>query len=149
MLKREIIKEWIKKNGMRESERQTARDIYADYPHLWNGYMSVRGVLRKINNNGTHEPVKKPTEKQDIITEDQLRSMYDIKTIVISALSSLIDGEYYREADFIRRHLAGKSGYRSILESRIAQPYKGKASGQVFYSHPASIQKMKEEGILV
>jgi len=90
------------------------------------------------------------------ITEQELRKKFDVKTIVIQALKSLSEknqqGEriFYPDAEFVRQFgLQGRAGYRPVLESDMAAPYRGKAQGRVIWGHPDSIQLMKNEGILL
>lgn len=82
------------------------------------------------------------------ISEDQLRAMFDIREIVFTELRTLKKKEYWKDADFVRR-FQGRGAYRSILETPEAQKYKGKAAGQVFWSHPESIAEMKLRGVLL
>jgi hypothetical protein len=85
---------------------------------------------------------------QQALSEAELRAMFDIRQIVRTELDRISEGEFWKDADFTRR-FQGKSGYRSILESQDAMPYRGKAGGQVFWGHPRSITKLKHEGILI
>lgn len=154
-MKSDIIREFIEKNGMvDDSERATARAIFEANPGVWNDLDNVRNLMRSVVFRKNPRPCVTPKVvtrevSTDSLSETQLRELFDVKTIVTNALNSLKPGEFWREPDFIRRNLNGKSGYRSVLESNLTQPFRGKASGQVFYSHPASIEKMKEEGVLL
>ncbi len=87
-------------------------------------------------------------EASPALTEQELRDMCDIKTIVFRELQSLKRGMFWRDPDFVRR-LQGKPGYRSVLESPEAAAFRGKSQGRVYWSHPESIIKMKEAGILI
>ncbi len=129
-------------NACRELVGRAARRGVQHQGYLWE--------FVKTNGTPKPEPTRSPTMA---ITEDQLRSMHDIRSIVMNELKKLRkteQGEFWRDADFVKR-FQGKSGFRSILESPEAQPYRGKASGspQVYWSHPESIQKMKNEGTLI
>lgn len=90
----------------------------------------------------------KPQSTTMAMSEEQLRSMFDIRAIVLSELQKIKPDEFWRDGDFVKR-FQGRSGFRSALESPEAQPYKGKASGQVFWGHPDSIDRMKSEGVLI
>lgn len=84
------------------------------------------------------------------LTEEQLRIMFDIKVIVKNALGQLKEGEFWMDQDFVKRFgLHGKPGMRQALESIEASKFRGKAGGKVIWSHPNSIEKMKNEGILI
>jgi hypothetical protein len=170
--KTQLIKEWVDKNGIPVSQSQTSRDIFDDDPVFWGSPGAVRTLLRlKVIpglDNYTPIPVggfnkktlsaststTKPTLKQqtpaEVLSIDDLREMYDIKTIVMNALDSIKEGQFWKEGDFNRRFLNGKTGYRSILESSIAQNYRGKATGgQIYYSHPTSMRQAKDGGYLL
>ena len=159
MTKTDIVRQWVQEHGIPVSQRQTALNIYNAHPGVMANPESVRLLLRKFvlpeldyrpdgrKKKTTNQP--KPIMTTESLSESEIRELFDIKTIVKNALESLKEGEFWRESDFIRRNLNGKSGFRSILESSYSQPYRGKAQGQVFYSHPKSIQKLKEEGVLL
>ena len=92
---------------------------------------------------------KSPKLPDDAITEDQLREMYNIRSIVFKELDALPMGGFYRDSSFVRK-FQGKTGFRGVLESPEAQRYRGKGSGGVvFWGHPDSVQKMKNEGTLI
>lgn len=113
-----------------------------------------RAIEKEINHAGYRWRFANgsPTEIQahdDAITEDQLREMYNIRSIVFKELKALEPGKFYRDSSFVRR-FQGKTGFRGVLESPEAQIYKGKGSGGVvFWGHPDSIMKMKNEGTLI
>jgi len=155
-----LIIEWIEKNGIVESQSHTARLIYQDNPTFWLSPDTVRSLLRnkvlpKLNGGARQPVISQPApppvddKPMGAISEKELRDMYDIRAIVINALNAIKEGEFWRESDFVRRYLSGKSGYRGMLDSQDAMPYKGKASGQVFYGHPRNIEKLKHEGVLL
>lgn len=91
---------------------------------------------------------KNTIEEKPTLSEQQIREMFDMRTIVFKELAKLQKGEFWRDGDFVRK-FHGKLGYRSILESPEASIYRGKNQGSVFWSHPESIAKMKNEGILI
>ena len=95
-------------------------------------------------------PQKQEPTQRPCMTEQQLRSTYDIRAVVMQALDQIKEGEYWYDGDFIRYFgLQGKSGYRPVLESKDCEKYRGKAQGKVIYGHPSSIQRMKQEGVLL
>lgn len=160
MTKSDFIREFIKQHGIIESQSNTARILHEQNPEMFpsaeNARTTLKNVVVEFDNytplpRGAHpkKDVSMNGSSYNTLSEADLREMYDIRTITVNALKSLKDEEYWREADFIRKFLSGKTGFRSILDSKIAEPYKGKASGQVFYSSPSSILKMKEEGVLI
>ena len=159
MTKTDIIRKWVQEYGIPVSQRKTAIDIYNANSDTMKNPESVRLLLRKFvlpelddnTNNRKKNETNQPEQimSTESLSESDIRELFDIKTIVKNALENLKEGEFWREPDFIRRNLNGKSGFRSVLESNYSQPYRGKAQGQVFYSHPKSIQKLKEEGVLL
>ena len=69
--------------------------------------------------------------------------------IVTKAAGSLIRGVYIQEAEFIKQMNIRQPGYRQVLDSADYAKYKGRAGGVTYWSHPESILKMKNEGVLV
>ena len=95
------------------------------------------------------EEMRQHSDKPSVtLSEAQIREMFDMRTIVFKELSTLKRGEFWRDNDFVRK-FQGRTGFRSILETPEASIYKGKNQGHVFWSHPESIAKMKQEGILI
>lgn len=98
--------------------------------------------------DNTPQPVKAELP-DDAISEDQLREMFNIRSIVFKELNALPAGCFYRDSTFVRK-FQGKTGFRGVLESPEAQAFKGRGSGGVvFWGHPDSIRKMKNEGTLI
>jgi hypothetical protein len=134
---------------------QIAKLLHQDKPEFFKSPKHADGILesalkyesRYLQPDDTPAPATngKPT---GALSESELRSMFDIRQIVRTELDRINEGEFWKDADFTRR-FQGKSGYRSILESQDAMPYRGKAGGQVFWGHPRSITKLKHEGILI
>lgn len=102
-----------------------------------------------IHDKGTIPAPKKVVQGNGGISEAQLRSRFDIAFIVDQVVSKLEKGVYIPESEFIVmadiRHI---TGFRTILESEKYDKYKGKGGSVVYWSHPDSIQKMKEEHVL-
>jgi transcriptional regulator NrdR family protein len=93
-------------------------------------------INHKLNNN--------------IMTEEELRSKYDNKFILRNAVAKLEKGVYTPENEFITNcKIKVSSGYRMAVDSEEFLGFRGVAPGGVVYwSHPESISKMKNEGIL-
>ncbi len=144
--KSDIVREYLKDNPD-VSRKDLPRIMYESYPDI---FVSLKRAWAVVANVYNHAPQKiKPVIKTTgSITEAELRSMYDIRKIVKDELDDIPKGEFWRDADFVRR-FQGKAGFRSVLESPEVSQYRGKASGQVFWGHPDSIKKLKQEGILL
>ena len=167
----EIVKSYIGKYPSL-SDRALAKVIFDDHPGQWSTPGSVRTLLQTVKKRGniptpaTHTPLFTPNTPPPTntpvpnapppetalnpLSELELRNAFDIRVIVHNALKTLVEGEFWPEQDFIRKHgLATRPGFRGALESDYTKPYKGKAQGKIFYSHPRSIDKLKQEGVLL
>ena len=164
----DIVISYIKANPT-VSQRSIAKALYADYPEIWSTVDAARSAVKKNKNNvpeytpefNTNKfynpqiirpavavPDKPPANQTGPLSEAEIRQTYDIRVVVQQALSGLKEGEFWPEQDFLRtKGLISKPGYRPILDA--AKNYRGKAQGKVFYSHPNSIQKLKNEGVLL
>lgn len=93
--------------------------------------------------------IKQPTGNVAGISEQQLRQKHDTRYIIKTACENLQKGTFYKNSEFIAR--AGVSpgaGYRDIIDHPDFEGYKGKAGGEVYWSHKESIDKLKKEGVL-
>jgi len=82
------------------------------------------------------------------ISETELRQKHDISYKIRQTAESL-NGDFYTEYDFIKLcNIPGNSGYRQVIESGAFDIFRGRAGNTVYWSSPASIQKMKNEGVL-
>ena len=144
MTKSDIVREYIKENP--EVKREDIPAIMMEmYPETFGTNKKAWAVVQNVFKHPKDEPPRAPTLA---LSEQELREMYDIKAIVMRELKELKEGEFWRDADFTRK-FQGKAGYRPVLESADASLYRGKASGQVFWGHPRSISKMKNDGVLI
>lgn len=83
------------------------------------------------------------------ITEDELRSRYDNRYKINEAIKKLKLGLFFPESEFIKfANVKAGIGYRQLLDHRDYLSFKGKAGGTVYWSHPESIKKLKEDGVL-
>lgn len=111
------------------------------------------GCSRKAIYNVLAQRKYKPAPKTVPVTaglsEAELRKKHDIKFIIQQALQRLDQGTFITDSDFIRtNNLQSHPGFRPYLEDSTFSQYKGRAGGTLYWSHPASITKMKQEGIL-
>ena len=84
-----------------------------------------------------------------MLTEEQLRKKHDMLFMVLSSVKSLTKKEFIEETQMLRDlGLLGKPRYRDILTRSELKDYHGKADGVVYYGHPDSIRRLKQEGVL-
>ncbi len=157
MSKSDYVRQWIKETGVID-RTEVVKGVWQANPELFGTKKRAGSVVQNVFNcsiplsASASAPVKvKQTpfpSSSGVLTEKDLRSMFDIRSIVGKELNTLQKGEFWKDADFVRR-FQGKGAYRSVLESPEAQKYRGKAQGQVFWSHPESIARMKLDGVLI
>lgn len=98
----------------------------------------------------TVEVAEKPAEKIAGITEEQFRAKFDLNFIVGKKCKELQKGIYLSMSEFIKLcGITPGSGYRQVLEHPDFDSYRGRIRGEIYWSHPESISKMKTEGILI
>lgn len=90
-----------------------------------------------------------PEEKAVGLNEQQLRSRYDLRYITSCKCKELRPGVYLSMQEFIKVcGIQPGMGYRDVLMHPEYEPYRGRVKGEIYWSHPDSISKMKDEGIL-
>lgn len=100
-----------------------------------------------INRNDSGAPDE---VKQVGISEAQLRARHDLRFIVERRCLELKSGVYMSLAEFIQFcGIRPGASYRGIVEHPDYDKYHGKAGGIVYWSHPDSIKKLKDEGVLI
>lgn len=116
----------------------------------------LRGIGRiqeyrcKSCNKYFNIPINIINQYSNNMTEEELRSKYDNKFILRNAVAKLEKSIYVPESEFISKcGIKVSSGYRMTVESEEFQTYRGVApGGTIYWSHPESILRMKNEGIL-
>ena len=94
--------------------------------------------------------IKEPEQKIAGITEEQFRAKFDLNFIVGKKCKELQKGIYLSMSEFIKLcGITPGSGYRQVLEHPDFDSYRGRIRGDIYWSHPESISKMKTEGILI
>jgi hypothetical protein len=158
MTKSDHTRKFLEQNkGIEKSKPRfaIAKMLCEQYPDIYQTPKRADAILQNVYKTnkiavitpGVNLPKTiKPTNGS--LTEEQIRSMFDVRQIVITELNKIQPGEYWKDSDFTRR-FQGKSGFRGVLESPESLPFRGKASGQVFWGHPKSIEKLKNEGVLL
>ena len=147
MTKTNVVREFIA-NNPEVLKKDLHIKIYEKHPDIFGTKKKAWAVVQNAFKYGAAQKPCRDNRTSAAITEGQLREMFDVRTIVLKELETINKGEFWKDADLVRR-FQGKGAYRSVLESPEAQKYKGKAGGQVFWSHPESIAKMKLEGVLI
>lgn len=110
------------------------------------GCNRIEGTAARLPEN-YNESVKKIDSIG--ISEETLRQKHDTKFILVTAAADLQEGRYLTQSEFIMQ--AGVrmgTGYRDVIEHPDFDKYKGRAAGQTYWSHPKSITKLKQEGVL-
>jgi len=96
------------------------------------------------------EKIDKPVEKTTGMTEDQFRGRFDLRFIIEGKCKELRRGVYLSMSEFVKFcGITPGVGYREIMLHPDYESYRGKVKGEIYWSHPESILKMKGEGILI
>ena len=89
------------------------------------------------------------TEQAIGLTEAQLRAKYDVRFIVATKCKELKPGVYLTKSEFINFcGIRPGQGYTDVISHPDYDAFRGKVAGQVYYSHPDSIRKLKSDGVL-
>jgi len=144
MAKKTTAREWLTKNKPRYKDR---RKWISDCAKALN---VSRAAAENIAPRVWPLESKKLSAKQKPInglSETDLRRRHDNAYKVAEAASKLTAGEFIPEADFVSS-LRLKGGYRSVLERQQFERYRGKADGIVYWGHPESIKRLKDDRVL-
>lgn len=83
------------------------------------------------------------------ISEEQLRMKLDNRYILKKACEELARGTFYKNSEFVlKAGIKAGTAYRDIIEHPDFENFRGKNSGEIYWGHPESILKLKQEGIL-
>ena len=108
------------------------------------------GYETKLGEEITKAETKEQEQKIAGITEEQFRAKFDLNFIVSKKCKELQKGIYLSMSEFIKLcGITPGSGYRQVLEHPDFDNYRGRIRGDIYWSHPESISKMKTEGILI
>lgn len=84
------------------------------------------------------------------ISEKDLRAKHDLRFIVKHKCEELKSGVFLTQAEFVQFcKINPGAGYRGVIEHPEYEKFHGKAGGTVYWSHPDSIEKLKNEGVLL
>ena len=114
------------------------------------GKQKYRCHACKHNFERRKEELIEIAEQQAVgLTEAQMRAKYDIRFIVANKCKELKQGVYLSRAEFVKFcGIRPGQGYTDVINHPDYDAYRGKAGGDIFYSHPDSIKKLKSEGVL-
>ena len=141
------------RNCIRENPHLTQKEVITkvcnDRPDMFPTRKQAWSVLQTIRRTNA-EAIAPPVVSNGgvFLSESDMRERYDIKRIVFKELSTIPDGKYIKDTDLTRR-FAGRGGFRGVLDSPEAQPYRGKAGGVIYWGHPSGIARLKGDGILI
>lgn len=162
VIKADLIRQWYQQNAHKvkpEELTKIAEGAYEQNPKAFGSfslaYSAVRGVRRSKQGFSltpeNHDLTSSP-ELSSHFTKNKLRSMFDIRTIVLNILEELPyskEGIIYQDAEFAKRFgLVGRPGYRSMLDSPETKPYRARNGRKIFWAHPKTIQELIQEGVL-
>ena len=84
------------------------------------------------------------------ISESQLRAKHDLRFIVESKCLELKKGVFMTQAEFVQMcRINPGAGYRGVIEHPEYDKFHGRAGSIIYWSHPESIKKLKDEGVLI
>lgn len=124
----------------KDCRKKTFREFYVRGP--WS--KREPGITNPVDNNV-------PVSGVQTITEAEIREKYDKKYIVQKHAKMIKEGEFYDEDSFIRFCSLNPRvpGFRKALDSPEFKIYKGKADGDVYWGHPSSVEKLKNDGTFI
>lgn len=108
------------------------------------------GKRTHYHRSGTREEItqSKKNMTSEGITENDFRKQFDNRYILREAVKGLKKGQLIDQRKFIQSlKLVGT--YKDILEEADFEPFRGKiSSDKIFWSHPETILKLKDESLL-
>ena len=106
------------------------------------------GKIKHYHRSGTREEISKNNMTSEGITEQDFRRQFDNRYILREAVKELKKGQLVDQRKFIQ-NLKLIGTYKDILEEADFEPFRGKiSSDKIFWSHPDTITKLKEESLL-
>ena len=90
---------------------------------------------------------EKPVSKKIGMTLDEFREKHDVDFIVQKALDRLEKDMIYEKSDIIQLTglRAGYPGLSATLEAAEFKRYRGRAGGITYWSHPKTIDELREQ----
>ena len=135
------------KNGTREGVQQYACFKCPENDHK-NFYFREGHTETRQPRKPEEPKVETKTMKMGL-SETELRLKHDIKYQATKAAKSLKEGVYLSMSEFVQiAKIKQGARYRDIVDHTDYEDFRGKAGGVVYWSHPNSIKKLKDEGVL-
>lgn len=83
------------------------------------------------------------------LSENQLREKHDVRYQVDCATKQLKEGFYLTDGEFVAMaKIKAGQGYRAVIDHPEFEKFRGRAGSVNYWSHPTSIKKLKEEGVM-
>ncbi|MDO8640224.1 MAG: hypothetical protein Q7R33_01660 [Nitrosarchaeum sp.] len=137
------VSKWLKKNlkpnATKEDTIQACmRDLKKSRSHILKEYNRVK---TKVNVNVNVSPVG--------LSEADFRARHDGLFIIRHAVKQLKNDRLITDAEF-REHFCkiDSSKFRAKSEISEFDKYHGRAKGVIYWSHPTTIEKFKQEALL-
>jgi hypothetical protein len=93
--------------------------------------------------------IKEEIPKTSMLSEDELRIKHDMYYQIQLFIKDIPEGKFVEESSMLKQlSLLGKARYRDAISRPELKEYKGRVDGTTYYGSPASIKKLKSEGIL-
>lgn len=104
----------------------------------------------ELNKGELPERIQTETGSVAGISEAQLRAKHDLRYIVESKCLELKKGVFMTQAEFVQFcKINPGAGYRGVMDHPEYDKYHGRAGSIIYWSHPDSIKKLKDEGVLL
>lgn len=123
-----------------------------------NGYRLKAGMKTQVYKckKCGHEQIGEsaPEEKKDEfkpvgLNEEQFRAKFDLRFIVEAKCRTLQKGIFLSMSEFVKFcGITPSSGYRDVMLHSDFDAFRGKVRGEIYWSAPESISKLRSEGIL-
>lgn len=143
-----MIRDCQKATGIpRKSIRNAVQVMFPRLPGLPRGGLAVK--INALRSSGKQIGVSQSMALLAGIPVSQLRAMHDPIFKVRKACQYLKKHKdhVYPEAEFRQRFVQlDSSKFRDVVDKPEFEEYKGKAGAKVYWGHPSTISKFKDEG---
>ncbi len=96
-----------------------------------------------------NQSTKKFIQPSAGISEIEFREKHDNRYILTKKAAALLRGQLVPEPQFIEMcHVRQNAGYKGIVVHPDFEKYRGRAGGTWYWSHPETIKKLKNEGLM-
>lgn len=114
-------------------------------------FAEVHEVIKEEGITLPKTPVSAKKERDvTAISETDIRQKHDLYFKINQAAQSIEEGKFYTEVDFRECIVrVSAAAFRRPADDDGFVRYKGRASGITYWGHPKSIQKLKDERVLL